>query len=236
MSQPEHRHRGIKERHLREAYRNIFKPEHFSSAALARHVVAFSKLRGSAMTRMQAKAMHRYHHDKIYDLSDESRQTSDNEVLQVYYHFFDDVFFFGSLKDHCVFHLREEKASELGESAMKKETKTRRLERRGKISCVEVEKRCDIFLYPPQMMGSRRSERLLVYLGSLLHGMAHTFLILWACHNKICVGRNDENKCKFCFLTVYPTIQADMGARDYPPFEYNPPISNLLLIRLKRPY
>lgn len=205
MSKSEHRHRGIKERHLREGYRNIFKPELFSSSSLARHVVAFSKLRGSAMTRMQAKAMHRFHHEKIYDLSQKihtvrggaSGSASDIDVFQAYCDLFDDLFFFGSLKGNCKFHLGEEgDAEKSGETASRDETKKRSLKRRGRIFYVEVQKRCDIYLYAPSVRSSSRAERLLVVLGSLLHGMAHAFLILWACHHKGCIGDNSEHKCK----------------------------------------
>jgi hypothetical protein len=93
MFKSEHIHRGIKERHLREGYKNVFKPEHFSSAAQAKHVIAFSKLRGSAMTLMQAKSMHQFHHEKIYDLREGSKNPSDIDVFQAYCDLFNEIFF-----------------------------------------------------------------------------------------------------------------------------------------------
>ena len=103
-----------------------------------------------------------------------------------------------------MFHLGEEDGEEKGgetATASREESKKRRLKRRGKIFYVEVKKRCDIYLYAPQMQSSSRSERLLVFLGSLLHGMAHAFLILWACHHKECIGNNREHKCKWMSIS-----------------------------------
>jgi len=69
MFKAKHHHRRIKERHLREGYRNVFKPENHSAPHLAEHAVAFSKLRGSSMTRMQTRA--RTEEDKGGNTGDE---------------------------------------------------------------------------------------------------------------------------------------------------------------------
>lgn len=192
MFKSEHRHRGIKERHLQEGYRNVFKPENHSRSSLARHVVAFSKLRGSAMTRRQAKAMHSFHKEEIFDLSDKESKFSDMDILEEYCYLFDDLFFFGSLKNHVKFELGKPDAAVVapGTSAIKDESKKRSINRRGMIFYLKVEKQCRIIVYPPPK-NQRRSERLLIFLSKILHSLTHAFLIIWGCHHKKC-----EHDCK----------------------------------------
>jgi hypothetical protein len=147
-----------------------------------------SRLRGDLLSHRQKVALNNFHRQEVLDLKGDNGY-SRVEVLKAYSHFFDEMFFFGTLKPRCglLFFVRHE-----GEIACS--GRTQRLEKqRGLDRMLFGPKRqvVTLSLYLYEREHRSRRAALEDYRGTLLHEMIHCFLGCWACDYDKCRDANE---------------------------------------------
>ena len=76
-------------------------------------MISSSKHRGSTLTDLQKTALHNFRNKPEFDLR-EDVTFSTKEVVSAYFGFFDELFFFGSLKGCCGVSIDEEDTMQIG--------------------------------------------------------------------------------------------------------------------------
>jgi len=153
-----------------------FKREQHCITYLSQSVAHVSGLRGNQMTPIQATAFKRYRSKAIFSIRSNVKEVSDQKILNAYFDLFDSLFFFGSMKGKCKARISSKGTKESGRNGVAIKD-----DMGGGIMGTVVE----IVIYSRDVSG--RSERLLKYLGTLLHEMIHAFYYLWACQRRECL-------------------------------------------------
>lgn len=171
-------HLRIPDKDYWEAYPKFLKRNGHSAVHLAENMIQFSKLRGQNMNRLQRRAIVDFHRYLKHILSDRLQYMSDTHVVKEHFSFFNNMFFFGSLYDHCILEMKQKHYLKAGKMASEKSEFSAR----------------ELIGLPPKWYKIRiynnpepsRRLRLPSYLGSLLHEMVHVFLELYACDAGSC--------------------------------------------------
>jgi hypothetical protein len=172
-----HSHRRIYEEQLYENPEATFKQGRHNSRNLADLIISFSKHRGSSLSDLQKSPLHSFYTKADYDLRDHI-QFSIAKVVSVYFSLFDDLFFFGSVRDRCNLALDREESSYTGSRGQMTLIGTEvRIKRRvlGLVEKKVGEQRWTIVLNPPREEFPGR------------YAMIHAFLELWTCDHKGCI-------------------------------------------------
>ena len=144
-------------------------------------------MRGRHLTPLQKHALDCYQKDDIYNLRGNIDNFKNNDILGAFFNLFDKLFFFGTIKERCRVQFSHVESRESGLQGYS-----------------EVSPKGLIGLGPPKLYGKirlysgnekepRRPERLIRYLGTLLHEMIHTFLELWMCPHRDCSRRHETS-------------------------------------------
>lgn len=184
-----HSHRRIYEEQLYENPEATFKQGRHNSRNLADLIISFSKHRGSTLSDSQNSALNSFYTKPEYDLRDHI-QFSTAEVVSAYFSLFDDLFFFGSLRDRCNLALDREESSYTGSRGQMTLIGTEvRIKRRvlGLVEKTFGEQGWTIVLNPPREEFPGRYAMMKAYVETLLHEMIHAFLELWTCDHKGCI-------------------------------------------------
>jgi hypothetical protein len=170
---------------------------------LSEILVSNSKLRGNRLSSQQKAALDSFQKRKVFDLGDSNPNYLYPNVLDAYFCFFDDLFFFGSLRDRCELHLRRFAGNRGGVGLS---GRTEKKQKEFSLSRIFKGPEKEMFVIALYLGGESaecgRRDELLSYIGSLLHEMIHAFLNCWACRYDGCfnadnrVGKGHGPVCK----------------------------------------
>ncbi|RDL40276.1 uncharacterized protein BP5553_00255 [Venustampulla echinocandica] len=198
---------------------SLFTQNRHNVIHLAELVILFSNLRGEDVTSKQALSIFQYQNEPRFDLSKDMRDVPDEEVIVLYFHLFDDMYFFGSLAPRCDIILAPEEAKDLGYNGKHESYKMWNIKRNNFI-CIRPyrRKRSEITLYRRETETPFRWQRLHMYLGTLLHEMTHAFFMLWACKHKDCGAGTWEKMGLYGHGCLWQDIALalEMAVKEYP--------------------
>lgn len=205
------RHRAVHTHHLHEGLPDPFTTGRHYPTYLSRKVVQFAQLRGDALSPLQKQAIHRIHHDPAFDLHDAATPFSDAEVLTAYFRFFDDLFFFGTLRSSGRCLLRHEQPPR-GAVPDPRGRFVKYVHREGGAGGGPVQM-YDIVLHAP-----RETDRFLRFrksLGFLMQAMCHAFLGLWRCKARGCDEVWRERGSGFAWQDMALAIEDALADREF---------------------
>jgi hypothetical protein len=187
-----HSHRRVDEAQLYETTELPFKQGRHDAQDLAELVIAFSKHRGSTLSEIQESALHSFHTETKYDLRDHITIPI-SAVIPAYFVLFDDLFFFGSLRDRCNLAIDREESLDVGRRGQMIGTEVKVKKKVfGLVERTVGEQRCVIVLNSHWAEFLGRHAMLKGYVETLLHEMCHAFLELWTCGHSGCVDGFDK--------------------------------------------
>jgi hypothetical protein len=173
-----------------DANKEIFTLYRHSAGDLCRILIQNSKLRGNALSRRQQKAFAALKKSELFNFRNDTEH-SRIEIIEAYFHIFDDLFFFGSLRRRVELRFGYRKFG--GFLCLLGITKGRGIEDRvrGMFEGESVKKAVEIKIYLREEKHRSRKEALVEYRGTLLHEMIHAFFQCWACDFEECITACD---------------------------------------------
>jgi hypothetical protein len=167
-----------------DANKEVFTLHRHSAAELTRILVQNSKRRGNNLSPRQKKAFAAFFNSELLDIRKDTEH-SRHEVVEAYFHFFDDLFFFGSLRHRVELRIADRTSGGVVGLA----GGTRGLYKDDQILGMfdgRLKKAAVLSLFLRQEESRSRKQALQEYRGTLLHEMIHAFLICWACDYEEC--------------------------------------------------
>lgn len=173
-----------------DANKEVFVLYRHSAGDLRRILIQNSKLRDNALARRQQKALAAFKKSELFDFRKDTGH-SRKEVIEAYFHLFDDLFFFGSLRRRVELRITYRKFR--GPLCTLGITSDREIEDRirGMFKGENVKKAVEIKIYLEEEEHRSRKEALVEYRATLLHEMIHAFLLCWACDYEECTAAWD---------------------------------------------
>lgn len=192
-----HGHIHIRPTTLDKGLSDVFHENYHPTIWLAQTAIQYSELRGTHLTRLQKLAIHRYHHDPIFDITSPPSGVNDLAVMTAYSQLFNELFFFGSLKDRI--HLKFKENIESLDKELWGEVVPHG-NRKGGLKRIWMTvkdphhdiKSYDLFIYSVAQEFDNRTDRLLQYISGLLHEMIHIYFNIWTCKKDRCSGGLDR--------------------------------------------
>jgi hypothetical protein len=165
-----HSHHRINPTQLCSIRIHPFTPRRHSAENLVLLLISFSKHRGSSLSDRQEMALLSFHNQPKFGLRDHITFPT-TEVMSSYFSFFDDLFFFGSLRDCCELFIDQGDAGQRGQ-VIGKELKVK-----GKVAGLRIEEeKCVIVLSSQLGEFEGRCAMMTAYVEALLHLMIHAFM------------------------------------------------------------
>ena len=200
-----------------DANKEAFILHRHNAAELTRILIQNSKLRGNNLSPREKEAFAAFFKSEILDIRKDTEH-SRAEVVEAYFHFFDDLFFFGSLRHRVELRLNYRKSG--GGVDLAGRTRDRSKDDRilGVFNGKSMDKAVVLELYVRQEESRSRKVALQEYRGTLLHEMIHAFLYCWACDYEECrVAWNGHGAiCKKLFaMNLVPILLSTMAFESF---------------------
>jgi hypothetical protein len=201
-----------------DANKEVFILHRHSAAELTRILVQNSKRRGNNLSPRQKKAFAAFFESELLDIRKDTEH-SRYEVVEAYFHFFDDLFFFGSLRHRVELRIAYRTSGGVVDLA----GGTRGLYKDDQILGMfdgRLKKAAVLTLFLKQEESRSRKHALQEYRGTLLHEMIHAFLICWACDYEECrVAWSGHGAiCKKLFaMNLVPILLFTMAFKSFLP-------------------
>ncbi|KAE9375787.1 hypothetical protein N431DRAFT_463851 [Stipitochalara longipes BDJ] len=156
-----------------------FRLNRHDASSLSNLLISNSKHRSASLSPPQQNAMSKLQTSHLLDIKKNHRYTL-VEILRAYFSFFDDLFFFRSLKLRCGLRFCFQKGNQTTFSGVttllgKEQQVLQRMKGKG-----YEKRRVLITIFLREREERSREEMLVEYQGTLLHEMIHALLMCWA--------------------------------------------------------
>lgn len=173
-----------------------------TAGGLSKLLIENSRLRGDLLSPRQQEALKDFQRQEILDLN-KATAYQRADVLRAYFRFFDEMFFFGTLKPRCgLLFLTREVFRTRGGGHIACSGMTRKRDKLERMFRGDRKQLVVLTLYLMKKEVGMRKPALEDYCGTLLHEMIHCFLQCWACdydgcsNAKMVLGGSHGPVCK----------------------------------------